>query len=80
MKKVTEEDVKAFDELVKKSDVFINRYQEGHWLPDTRELTVLQDVPGRSSFVVEDPNGKVTTMSAATLIRRYEGPLVEASV
>lgn len=75
MKKVTEEDVKAFDKLVKKGDVFINRYQEGRWLPATRELTVLQDVPGRSNFVVEDPNGRVTTMSASTLIRRYDGPL-----
>lgn len=68
------ETVQAFNSRVSEGHVFVNKYQSGKWAPFTRRITVVQDVPNQDRFVVKDPNGKITTISAHTLMSRYIEP------
>lgn len=71
MSNPTPDRIAAFNEKTKKGNTFVNRYQENRYAPGARKITVLQDVPGKDAFVMQGENGNVSTMSTATLVKRY---------
>jgi hypothetical protein len=69
--KFTRAEIKEFGAHLQKGDVLVNRYQEHKLPPAARQLTVVQDVPGRAFFILQDQDGAVTWMRTRTIMARY---------
>lgn len=68
---ITRADVRAFGQRLRRGGKVINRWQEHSWPPYSRTLTVVQDVPGRAFFILQDKYGRFTWMRTRTLLSRY---------
>lgn len=65
--------VKEFGKLLSRGDTVHNLYTEHGRKPYTRNLEVIQDVPGRAFFILqEEQTGKIVFMRTKTLRDRYE--------